>query len=309
MTNATDVSQQAGPNITDALGTLFQPMGSNGVYARTQQYEDVVLGLRHLISQHRPQGAEVFHFPPVMSRAQLESSGYLYSFPQLLGCVCCLHGTEKDISAAVERAKKGDDWTSETMVAADLVLTPAACYPIYPIAAKRGPVPTDGYVFDVSADCFRREPSQNLDRLQSFRMREYVRIGTPDAIIEFRQEWIEHARGLADELHLAHKIEHASDPFFGRTGQLLALNQIEKALKFELLIPVRSQAEPTACMSFNYHLDHFAHTWNLAHENGTPAHTGCVAFGIDRLALALFAKHGFTTSAWPASIRQALALL
>ena len=32
--------------------------------------------------------------PPVMSRSQLENSGYLKSFPHLLGCVSCLHGNE-----------------------------------------------------------------------------------------------------------------------------------------------------------------------------------------------------------------------
>jgi hypothetical protein len=36
-------------------------------------------------------------FPPVMSRKQLEKSGYLKSFPNLLGCVCALHGSEASI--------------------------------------------------------------------------------------------------------------------------------------------------------------------------------------------------------------------
>ena len=44
---------------------------------------------------------------------------------------------------------------------------------------------------------------------------------------------------------------------------MMAINQIEQALKFELLIPVRSEQEPTACMSFNYHRDHFGRTWGL----------------------------------------------
>ena len=35
------------------------------------------------------------------NRAQLEKSGYLKSFPNLLGCVCGLHGTEREINAAV----------------------------------------------------------------------------------------------------------------------------------------------------------------------------------------------------------------
>ena len=72
-------------------------------------------GFSALISAHRPRDAEVFRFPPVMSRAQLEKQGYLNSFPQLLGCVCCLHGTEADISCRRRACQgEGGDWTGET---------------------------------------------------------------------------------------------------------------------------------------------------------------------------------------------------
>jgi hypothetical protein len=37
-------------------------------------------------------------------------------------------------------------------------------------------------------------------------------------------------------------------------------------------------------------------------------HTGCVAFGMDRLALALFATHGLETANWPEAPRKALGL-
>jgi hypothetical protein len=37
-------------------------------------------------------------------------------------------------------------------------------------------------------------------------------------------------------------------------------------------------------------------------------HTGCVAFGMDRLALALFATHGLDTAGWPDGAREALGL-
>ena len=78
----------------------------------------------------------------------------------------------------------------------------------------------------------------------------------------------------------------------------MAMSQVEQALKFELLVPVHSDEEPTACMSFNYHRDHFGTTWNLCDTNPAQiAHTGCVAFGIDRLALALFATHGVESAA------------
>jgi seryl-tRNA synthetase len=169
-------------------------------------------------------------------------------------------------------------------------------------------VPHAGLVFDVASDCFRHEPSQQIDRLQSFRMREFVRIGTPEQVIAFRDEWMRRAPEIADLLGLGYKTETASDPFFGRAGKLMAINQVEHALKFELLIPVRSAQQPTACMSFNYHQNHFGKTWELATAAGEVAHTGCVAFGIDRLTLALFAAHGLDLRAWPAAAREALAL-
>jgi hypothetical protein len=89
----------------DAIAhALFRPMGADGVYARSGLYEQVVEGLGTLITRHREPGTEVLRFPPVMSRRQLEKSGYLKSFPHLLGCVSCLHGSEADIRAAIDRS-------------------------------------------------------------------------------------------------------------------------------------------------------------------------------------------------------------
>ena len=169
-------------------------------------------------------------------------------------------------------------------------------------------VPDEGYVFDVAADCFRREPSRQADRFQSFRMREYVRIGTPEQIQEFREPWIERAKAIADAIGLPYTVDVANDPFFGRVGTMMATQQRADALKFELLVPVRSKESPTACMSFNYHKEHFGEVWGLHNAKGEVLHTGCVAFGMDRLAVALFVTHGAEISAWPASVREALKL-
>jgi len=137
-------------------------------------------------------------------------------------------------------------------------------------------------------------------------MREYVCIGTPEQIDAFRKRWMTRAQDLAGQLGLSYRFDHASDAFFGRGGKLMAMSQIEQALKFELLVPVRSAEQPTACMSFNYHQDHFGAAWNLRNTAGQVMHTGCVAFGMDRLALAMFATHGLDLAQWPQSVRQAL---
>ena len=296
------------PEYLDAtVSLLFTPSGVDGVYGRSGAYESVVEALAALISRHRPDRCEVFRFPPVMPRASLEKQGYLKSFPNLIGAVSTLTGTEREIARSAGKHEEGGDWT-EDLKPADLVLAPAACYPIYPIAAARGIVPDDGYIFDVAADCFRREPSRHVDRLQSFRMREYVRIGTPDQICSFRDPWIERAKAIADMIGLSYTIDMANDPFFGRVGAMMANQQRADALKFELLVPVRSAQSPTACMSFNYHKEHFGEVWGLQNRAGEVMHTGCVAFGMDRLAVALFVTHGAEIAQWPATVREALKL-
>jgi seryl-tRNA synthetase len=309
MTLATRISHHhfEPDHLDSTIQQLFKPSGVDGVYGRTGEYESVVEALAALITSHRPQDAEVFRFPPVMSRSSLEKQGYLQSFPNLVGAVCCLEGSDREIMASAGKNETGGSWT-EDLVPADLVLAPAACYPVYPIAAERGVVPDQGYVFDVASDCFRHEPSRNIDRFQTFRMREYVRIGTPEQIQAFRDPWVERAKGIADQIGLTYSVDVANDPFFGRVGAMMASQQRADALKFELLVPVRSKESPTACMSFNYHKEHFGEVWGLHNARGAVLHTGCVAFGMDRLAVALFVTHGAKVGGWPASVREALKL-
>src|SRR5690349_7902207 len=95
----TTISTERLDAITSAI---LQPTAANGVQGRTGIFEDVIAGLGALITRHRPAGAEVLRFPPVMSRALLEKSGYLKSFPHLLGCVSSMTGTEAKIRALVE---------------------------------------------------------------------------------------------------------------------------------------------------------------------------------------------------------------
>jgi seryl-tRNA synthetase len=292
----------------DILSKLFRPSGVDGVHLRTGAYEDVVDALGRFITTMRPNGAEVYRFPPVVSRKLIEKSGYLKSFPNLLGCVCALSGDEARIEGAVERFLSGGQaWTSDAE-ATELLLAPAACYPVYEIASRQGALPPEGFLYDVASDCFRREPSKDIDRLQSFRMREFVAVGAPETVKAFRDDWMARTPEIAGALGVSHRLEAASDPFFGRSGQLVSRFQVAQSLKFEMLIPVRSAEQPTACMSFNYHREHFGEVWGIATESGEPAHTACVAFGMDRIAVALFAAHGVEVEAWPDGVKANLKL-
>ncbi|MFZ2099623.1 MAG: amino acid--[acyl-carrier-protein] ligase, partial [Oricola sp.] len=268
--------------------------------------EDVITRFEQLIDRFGgADDAEAIRFPPGMNRAHFETSGYMKSFPQLAGTVHSFCGCELDHVNLLKCMDEGGDWT-EGQKATDIVLTPAACYPLYPTIAKRGNLPEIGGLYDLQSYCFRHEPSNDPARQQLFRMREYVRMGTQAEVTEFRQTWMDRGVKMMEEVGLTVEIDVANDPFFGRAGKMLANNQRDQNLKFELLIPVTSTAKPTACMSFNYHQDAFGAKWGLNLANGDVAHTACVGFGLERIALALFAHHGLDTAQWPDRVRKAL---
>ncbi len=286
---------------------LLIDTGVDGLYGRSGQFEDIITGLESLVSKvGGGDKAEAIRFPPGINRAYFEKSGYMKSFPQLAGTVHSFCGCELDhVNMLKTMDEGGDDWAKDQKIT-DIVLTPAACYPLYPTIAKRGNLPDGGGLYDIQSYCFRHEPSKDPARQQLFRMREYVRMGTESDVTDFRQLWMDRGVAMMEGIGLDVKLDIANDPFFGRAGRMLANNQRDQNLKFELLIPVTSTTNLTACMSFNYHQDAFGAKWGLNLADGSVAHTACVGFGLERLALALLAKHGLDVDQWPQSVRDTL---
>jgi seryl-tRNA synthetase len=286
---------------------LLIDTGVDGLYGRSGQFEDVIAAFERLIDRiGGPDQAEAMRFPPGMNRAFFEKSGYMKSFPQLAGTVHSFCGNELDHMSLLKCMEVGEeDWT-KGQEATDIVLTPAACYPLYPTVARRGNLPAGGALFDLQSYCFRHEPSKDPARQQLFRMREYVCMGTEAHVTDFRQTWMDRGVEMMKSIGLDVTIDIANDPFFGRAGKMLVNNQRDQNLKFELLIPITSTAKPTACMSFNYHQDSFGQKWGLNLEDGAVAHTACVGFGLERIALALFHTHGLDVKDWPESVRAVL---
>ena len=282
---------------------LLIETGIDVLYIRSEEFEDVITHLEHLIDRiSRSDNNEKLHFPPGMHQMIFEKTDYMRNFPQLAGTINVFCGCEADHMKLIA---SNQNW-SKLVKTSNIVLTPAACYPLYPIVAKRGAVTSNGGLFDLHSYCFRHEPSKDPMRQQMFRMREFVRIGEPNDVIAFRNLWIERSKEMMSILELPAHIDIAHDPFFGRIGRMLGNNQLEQALKLELLIPITSTKNPTACISFNYHLNHFATTWGITFANGTHAHTACIGFGLERIALALFYHHGLDKSLWNSEIKKVL---
>ncbi|MGI9146869.1 MAG: amino acid--[acyl-carrier-protein] ligase [Chloroflexota bacterium] len=286
------------------LHRLIVPLGVDGVFGRGPVFEDVLQRFSDLITiAGSSDDAEPLHFPPVIPRKLLEQSGFLNAFPHLAATIFSFAGTDAQHRELQQAVACGKDWSAYQKMT-DVALASAACYPVY--ASTSGVLPAGGRVIDVTSYCFRHEPSEDPTRLQIFRMREFIRLGTADAVTSWRMSWMERGSALLESLGLQVRLVSASDPFFGRVGRMLAANQREQELKFEIVVPIISDERPTAVMSFNYHQEHFSSKFDIRTAPDTLAHTACLGFGLERIVLALLKTHGFEPRTWPHEIRRQL---
>ncbi len=283
---------------------ILAPSGVPGVYGKGPSFVAAFDGVDRFVSEAgRRNQPEVYRFPAVLPRESLVRTDYLRSFPDLMGSIHGFEGGDADHKALMRKVDAGEDWASP-LTPTDLVLLPAACYPIYPMAT--GELPPGGRLFDVLGTCFRREPSDDPARMQTFHQHEYVHVGPPESARAFRDEWLEQSQQMMDDLGLDVTPDVANDPFFGRAGSILAASQRESALKFELLATVSSAEQPTAIVSCNCHLDHLTTPFAITAAGGGEAHSACVGFGVERIVLGLFAAHGLEPDRWPRDVRKRL---
>jgi seryl-tRNA synthetase len=288
-----------------AAGLLI-PSGVRGVYGRSGTFEHIVDQFENYVTQMgahlRP---EVMRFPPIFNRAHYESLDHLHNFPDLLGSVHSFSGKEREHAELVRKFENREDW-SRDLEASEVMLIPAACYPLYPSAA--GTLPPGGRTIDLKAFVFRHEPSDDPARMQIFRQREFVRLGSADEALGHRDYWLQRGREMLEAVGLDVTAVVANDPFFGRGGRVMKATQREQDLKYELVVPICSTEKPTAVTSCNYHLDSFGAKFKINTADGNTAHSACIGFGLERIALALFKTHGLSVAEWPQPVRDILKL-
>jgi seryl-tRNA synthetase len=283
---------------------LLVDAGVDGLYQRSGTFERIVRGIEGLASRAgAPSGGPQLFFPPVMASSAFERTDYLRSFPDLIGAIEVFTGGDREHAELLFAADEGADWT-EFLVPAEVTLSSAACHPLYSTLPKT--LPAGGSRFEVQGYCFRHEPSVDPVRMQSFRQHEFVFVGEAEGALAHRDAWLARGVALLEKLDLDVQVEEANDPFFGRAGRMLAANQRATALKFEITCPVSSTGIRTAIASANYHESHFGDSFGIRTDAGSPAHSACIGFGLERVALALLRRHGTDVGSWNRSVSDQL---
>ncbi|AYJ48180.1 amino acid--[acyl-carrier-protein] ligase [Rhodococcus sp. P1Y] len=284
---------------------LLVPTSVEGLYGRTGLFEDVIDTIDSVVKaagagEHGYE-APRFRFPPVFPRDSFERTDYIASFPNLTGAINTFDGDNKTHAALLAERSEGKDW-DHFLHSAGTMLVSAACHPAYSMLT--GVLPEDGVLFDIYGYCFRHEPAVDPARMQAFRMHEFVRVGTPADAIAHRERWVDRGLQVLEDLGLEARAVIANDPFFGRAGRILAANQRNENLKTELVVNLYGDLdEGTAVVSCNCHRDHFGHTFEITTPDGQPAHSACVGFGMERIALSMLRTHGLDPRQWPSKIR------
>ncbi len=288
-----------------AAGLLI-PLGEPGVFGRSGTFEHIIDKFEEYVTRMGAhQNAEVMRFPPIFSRSHYEQIDHINNFPDLMGSIHTFMGKDVEHRKMLSIFERKENWSSE-LSPSRLMMVPAACYPLYPTAT--GTLPANGRTVDLKTFVFRHEPSEDPARMQIFRQREFVRLGSPEEALDHRNYWLKEGEKILKSVGLHVTAVVANDPFFGRGGKVMKATQIEQVLKYELVVPICSTEKPTAVTSCNYHLDHFGTSFNIKTADGNVAHTACIGFGLERITLALLKTHGFDLKAWPHDVRNTLAL-
>jgi seryl-tRNA synthetase len=256
-------------------------------------------------------GAVHESYPALMPSEVLARCNYFKYFPHTVSMVVHLiedydkidefrrvndHGTHLDVP----------DWS--VFETPKVCLNPAVCYHCYQ-AMEHEKLSAEGRVVTAVGRCFRYESKNivGLDRAWDFTMREIIFVGTEAWVTAQRQKAMEAQLEQVKAWDLDATFETANDPFFSAAYATKTYWQVRNDLKYEMRLNVEPGADGAprtiACASANLHESFFGKTFDITASDGNAGFTGCAAWGLERLVLALFTQHGFDAARWPESLR------
>jgi seryl-tRNA synthetase len=252
--------------------------------------------------------ATPYRFPTLIPARYLERVNYFKAFPHSLSFATHLREDLDAIDRFAQQAVCEHEQlraSTDSFAPIRALLSPAVCYHLYFSLADK-PLPQGKAVATAVGNCFRYEAINlvSLERMWNFTMREVIFVGPKDFVLENREVARQRMSRVLERIGLAYSVESANDPFFIGEFRKQAAFQSAFQLKFEIRASLPFKHATLAVGSYNYHQDFFGRNLNISLPDGSPAHTGCVAFGLERIAFAFLAQFGLDPLGWPAEVRQ-----
>ncbi len=252
--------------------------------------------------------AAPYRFPTLIPAAYLERVDYFSAFPHSLSFATHLRTDLEAIDRFAQQAacdERGDLLAPQDSFApVRTLLSPAVCYHLYFSLADR-PLPGGQVAATAVGDCFRHEAINltSLERMWNFTMREVIFVGSKEFVLDNRETARQRMAKVFEQIGLAYRVESANDPFFIGEFRKQAAFQSAFQLKYEIRARLPFKDSTLAVGSYNYHQDFFGRKLNITLPDGSPAHTGCVAFGLERMAYAFLAQFGLEPEGWPQAVQ------
>ena len=254
--------------------------------------------------------AAPYRFPVLIPARYLERVNYFRAFPHSLSFATHLR-SDLDVidqfSQTAACSDQGLEVPGEAFAQFQTLLSPAVCYHLYFSLADQ-PLPGGKLAATSVGHCFRYEGINltSLERLWDFTMREVIFVGPRDYVLENREIARQRMATYFEQIGLAYRVESANDPFFIGEFRKQAAFQSAFDLKFEIRASLPFKDSTLAVGSYNYHQDFFGRNLRISLPDGSPAHTGCVAFGLERIAFAYLAQYGLDPERWPTPMKEVL---
>ncbi|MFI5940994.1 hypothetical protein [Streptomyces uncialis] len=218
--------------------------------------------------------------PPLLSVEGLTRLDYFRNFPHL-GVSAGRFAPE-----AVDGLAAGEPPGELPLRPTGHLLPSATCYGLL-LSLEGQDVGEDGLRLSATGRCFRNETHyEGLRRLWGFHMREVLYLGTKPGATEHLEQGAVFVQELAGRLGLELTRAAADDPFYDKGGsraRLMALDPV----KHEFSAP-----DGTAIASVNRHRNFFGERLDIRAGADGPAHSACVAFGVERWVHAMILAHG-----------------
>ncbi len=219
-------------------------------------------------------GAVERRYPFLVRPGDLDTIDYYENFPHL-GLAVSAADPERLTAYRASAGGPVATLPADVLDDARLALPSAACYSVY-FDLRGQELASESAIYTTVATCFRNEERyEGLRRLLGFSMREIVFVGPAQGAKDHLAWGKDLVLGLAGRLGIPLRTEVATDPFFDRNGSRAKLQQ---------LFPTKEEfvVDGLAIGSVNYHRNFFGERCAILLPDGQPAHTSCLAFGLER---------------------------